>query len=181
MGIDISQGWPSTVVGFSTSRGSATIPVHYDIVKLNCTRCGHHHHSTTTCSRTASGVRVQRPQAGRPGPGNGRDGILGAGPPASTTSGFPDSNRGLRQDNYAQYRPRRYKRRPHFSNQTPPPSHPLGLDADGFITVGRRRQRPTQFDAQSRQTSPIVAPQQPILETERATQSPQIIQEPSAE
>lgn len=49
VGIDISQGWVSTVVGSSALGGSAIIPVSYEGFELQCVTCGHHAHSSPNC------------------------------------------------------------------------------------------------------------------------------------
>lgn len=66
VGIDVSQGWTSTVVGYSEAGGSAPIPVHYDALELNCSLCGHHQHHISQCQRARRATSTQRAEAPRP-------------------------------------------------------------------------------------------------------------------
>lgn len=62
VGVDISQGWVSTVVGHSAVGGSALIPVLYDGFELQCRICGHDGHQSAACPRLQSN-HTSRPPA----------------------------------------------------------------------------------------------------------------------
>lgn len=51
VGIDITHGWVSSVVGHSTLGGSVIIPVAYEGFELQCSFCGHHAHRSAQCPR----------------------------------------------------------------------------------------------------------------------------------
>lgn len=47
--VSMQQGSLSTIVGYNNTSVSATIPVHYEALELNCSLCGHHQHSISQC------------------------------------------------------------------------------------------------------------------------------------
>lgn len=47
--IDLDKGWATTVVGFSTAGGSATIPVTYESLEIQCDWCGNNQDATSSC------------------------------------------------------------------------------------------------------------------------------------
>lgn len=59
--VDPTQGWIFTVLSYSASGGSATIPVQYENLELSCSNCGNHNHYAAQCfkARCANCPQVQ--------------------------------------------------------------------------------------------------------------------------
>jgi hypothetical protein len=53
VGLDISQGWISSVTVHSMAGGSAIIPIEYEAMIPRYSMCGNHFHPSTLCNQTA--------------------------------------------------------------------------------------------------------------------------------
>lgn len=142
--VELNKGWIANVVGYSAAAGSASIPVHYEGLELNCLLCGHHQHRAAACTQFPS----HRPTLPRPPPGPIPRHAVRA-PSGSTGPIPPPTDAGLRSRATAPpsihhpYRRQRRRRptRHGFRNATRP-----GPDQDGFTPVIPRRRRPSLFD-----------------------------------
>lgn len=59
VGVDPTQGWISTVMGYNASGDSATILVQYEALDLFCFICGNHNHYATQCFKARQPNRPQ--------------------------------------------------------------------------------------------------------------------------
>ena len=53
VGLDLTQGWVSTLLTYSPVGNNAIIHVHYDYVQLSCPNCGSHQHGPKCCVNIA--------------------------------------------------------------------------------------------------------------------------------